>query len=197
MTCSYCSKKHSFVLSKIRNGNFIQVAVCDDHAVDFESQFVLKMGEIHFKTNNLVSKGHNYDEIIKYSRENSNKKCVKCGIPVETFLATGIPSCNSCYDSFFSMVISILDNYGELFGHYNGDSSALKKEDISEIIEGYKKRLEKSIKREDFVKAAEIRDALNNIMGKIDHGSEISGDISPKNESSSPQNPSQREDFEE
>lgn len=193
MTCSYCNKTHSFVLSKVRNGTFIQVALCESHAKDFENPFVSKMNEVHAKTDNLILEGHKYDDVLKYSRENSNKKCTKCNIPVETFLATGVPTCDSCYVSFFNMVIAILDNYKELFAVFSDEQPKAKKENVSEIIEGYKKKLEKSIKKEDFVKAAEIRDTLRNIMERVDHESEFSGKIPTENESPNTQDSSHGE----
>jgi protein arginine kinase activator len=133
-------------------------------------------------SNNLYSKHlelntpsiNNYDELVttensvikqkKIKKTNKTIICKTCGYSLEEFKATNTLSCNACYENFDKYILKLVKKiHGE--NKHIGRSPhkiryLLEKDSIKKILEH---QLTDLVKKEEYEKAAQIRDNINKL----------------------------------
>lgn len=168
MLCESCGEKDASIhFTKIINGNIEEKHLCDNCAkkgndLDFDLPF-----SFHKLFTGLI------DSIKEDHPETKDILCSKCGLTYNKFLETGKFGCSNCFESFEEDVDSLLKGiHGH--NHHTGkipiraNSKILHKREI----ESLRKELEQSIDKEEFEKAALLRDEIKIVKEKLDNSEE-------------------------
>lgn len=164
MLCESCGKKEAYLhFTKIINGQVEEEHLCEDcmakaHDFSFENPFSM---------NKLFT---GLIENIQESQFTSvDLYCPCCGLSYETFKKEGKFGCSQCYEVFKNKLDPLIRG---LHGHNNhrgkipstaGEKSFLKREE-----DDLRGQLESAVKREEFERAAVIRDRLRELKEKLD-----------------------------
>jgi protein arginine kinase activator len=153
--CSLCQKEEvTVVITTIdKDGHVLELALCKECAA--------KKGVGEIKKAKL-----NVQEILaelqeKISEEDHNLICTNCGLSFADFRRQGRLGCEHCYESFGSKLEPIIKRIHNATQHM-GKSITEGKKKIAERFEIKKLRLtlQSAITKEDYEKAAQIRDQI-------------------------------------
>ncbi len=169
MLCQECKEKKATVhVTSIINGKKTELYLCEECAQ--------KKGEWGFAAEPLSL--HNFisgflgglEPGIKPKTELPGiSRCEKCGLTFEEFAQKGRFGCQECYEAFSSQLPAILkkvhgrEEYRGKIPRRTGGVLRKKRE-----IEDLRKAMEKSVKEEDFEKAAEIRDKIRELEKELE-----------------------------
>lgn len=94
-------------------------------------------------------------------------KCSKCGLSYEGFQEIGKLGCSECYETFKSKLTPLLRRIHGNTKH-GGKIPMRANEKLARLreLEKLKEELNEAIKREEYERAAEIRDKIREIEGK-------------------------------
>jgi len=168
MMCQQCGQKPATLhFTKIVNGNKIEFHICESCAREKgESISGLANG---FSIHNLLSGLMNFDPVgnTHGSQGNTNAKsirCNKCGLTYAQFGKIGRFGCDECYTFFGDRLDPLLKRvhgntvYVGKIPKRSGGRIQQKRE-----LEELKKQLQHSIMREEFEKAAQLRDRIRQL----------------------------------
>lgn len=167
MLCESCKKnKASIHFTKIVNGDVEEKHLCDICAKssnDFDFEFPFPFHKLFTGLLEVTQE----DEVEQMNFKKIN--CPRCGLDYKKFLETGKFGCAKCYE-VFSEEIKIL--LRDIHGHsthigkvpIRAEYSILKRREIDSL----KKELEDNIKKENFERAAILRDEIKKISEKIE-----------------------------
>ncbi len=165
MLCDKCHKNTATIhFTKIVNGHVEEKHLCETCAKeDNELEFSF---EIPFSFEKL------FTGLIDSMPEDSGKKkvasCPKCGLTYKKFQEIGKFGCAECYEIFEHDISSLLKG---IHGHniHQGKVPVSSKDKIvqKKAIETLKMELRKSIEKEDFERAAYLRDEINRLKQKL------------------------------
>lgn len=167
MLCQLCGKNNaSIYFTKIVNGKVEETHICEacakkgedfdfDLPFSFHDLFTVLMGS------------------IKEDEETNNDKCPQCGLTHNEFSKTGMFGCVNCFKVFEKEIDSLLKGIHEHNNHIGKTPSRLDKKtnNINEI-ESLRVELEESIAKEEFEKAAILRDKIKSMKEKSDNSKE-------------------------
>lgn len=168
MKCQNCNEKEANVrFTKIINGEKTEVLLCKECAK--------KTGEISFELPDAFSfqnifagllNPHLEDSSIKSTEE--GLKCDNCGLTFKKISQEGLTGCSNCYDKFGSRFDSLvkrihgsIEHHGKVPKRMGGDLR-IKKE-----ISSLKKNMEKAVEKENFERAAELRDKIKELRNEL------------------------------
>ena len=170
MLCQKCNKKIASVfISSIINGKEIRIYLCDDCIKDYQlvnfnyqSPFSIKDIMDKFKLNegnytcqekeNSVSIDNNYEE--------NDITCPNCCSTYNEYRKTGKLGCSRCYEVFEDKLKNTYD-YEEYIGKIpKKDNNYVN---ISKEIKILKEDLNMAVQKEEYEKAAEIRDKIKDL----------------------------------
>lgn len=162
MLCESCSKRNAnFHFTKIVNGKIEEHHLCDICAIennDFDKQF-----SFHKLFTSL------FDGFEENKEESKiDIKCSNCNLSFKTFQETGKLGCSKCYDSFATYLEPIIKNiHGHT--HHRGKVPKIGKPRLNFMkeVESLKVELEEAVKKEEFERAAIIRDEIKKVKDKI------------------------------
>lgn len=152
MFCDNCNEREATVNITHKNGDEeIDLYLCDK-CIDGEP----KPEKITFSS--LIS------EIIetKIGGENKNsKKCPNCGMDFSEFKVTGVFGCSKCYETFSNSLDAILGSIHGANVHI-GKTPEIAKDEVllQRKINKKKEKLKKYVEKEEFEKAAQLRDEI-------------------------------------
>jgi protein arginine kinase activator len=164
MMCDECGKNPAKVhFTKIINGKVTEMHLCEEcarHSDEFDSSF-----SIHNFLTGLLD--NTYDSPVKIDYIKGTK-CDKCGMTYGRFRQTGKFGCSNCYKSFS-------DKLTPLFKNIHGNDTHVGKVPknaggiikIRKEIEKLKSELDMAVKKEEFEKAAELRDRIRELQTQI------------------------------
>ena len=178
MQCDLCNKKKATVhLTEIVDEQLTEMHLCEECArqksVQMEQQFGLA---------DLLAGLTDFNKQLKDPlNKTAALKCSHCGLSYEDFRKLGRLGCGECYFSFKDQLETLLKKiHGS--NHHLGKSpikqvekdpaqdiskkllpTTKKKEDFKEDLEDLKKLLQESIRKEDFEKAAHLRDKIREL----------------------------------
>lgn len=167
MLCQRCKEKEATVhLTKIINGEKNEVYLCEECAKE--------TGKIPFTANNpfafqnLLKGILNNTGVGSYEQVKEGKRCDKCGISYKDFTGNGLFGCAECYQTFADRLNPILKRIHGSTRH-NGKVPRRKGGDLKlkREIRELKQEMQEAVEEENFEKAAEIRDTINEIEEKI------------------------------
>ncbi|GAA0117628.1 UvrB/UvrC motif-containing protein [Clostridium senegalense] len=164
MICSRCKKNEAnFHITKVVNGVKYEEHLCEvcakNNAIGLDADF-----SSQFSFQNILS---GFIDYMANNREEqiSNKVCCKkCGQTYEDFKKTGLLGCDECYESFREAMTAIIKRV-QLSSMHNGKipqkyGNELKKK--REVLQ-LKEKLKNAIEKEEYEKAAEIRDVIREL----------------------------------
>lgn len=165
MICDKCGQNQANIhYTEIVNGNKNEVHLCDKcaHEKEMSSPF-----SIHHLLTGLLDNQIDGKMKIDYVEP---KKCKVCGMTYGKFKETGKFGCSECYTSFNDRLDPL---FKKIHGHNihtgkipNKAGSYIKtKKDIQKL----KSDLENAIQKEEFEKAAELRDKIRDLKRHIEN----------------------------
>ncbi len=106
------------------------------------------------------------------TKETQDLKCPECKWTLKALRRTGRVGCPECYNVFREVIANALDNMhrGKLHvGKKPGTKSTSKSSSFMLELMNLQKELDEVIQREEYEKAAELRDKINSLKVKINH----------------------------
>lgn len=175
MLCQKCHKKTASVfISSIINGQETRMYLCSDCAKDyplfnfnFQEPFSIKdvMDKFNIDENNQSDE--QYDKLLATDEESKDKDiiCSNCYTTYAEYRETGKLGCSKCYEAFEKQLKPILKNiYG--YDEYIGKIPKKVEGDvyISKEIRILKEDLIRAVEKEEYEKAADIRDKIKHLQ---------------------------------
>ncbi len=109
-----------------------------------------------------------FDDSVTYKNIN-NKKCECCGTTIDDISKSGVVGCAECYKTFENELTPLLLKIHGRSLHVGkkANNSQLTKNEITNVneIEKLKQELKAAIEKEEYEKAAIIRDKIKEIEG--------------------------------
>lgn len=180
MICQECNERPATLhFTKINNGEKTVFHLCEKCAQEKGETFMMNAGS-GFSISNLLAGLLNMD----YNFQPAQKaplyqerilQCDECSMTYQQFTEVGKFGCAHCYDAFKDQIQPLLKRLHSGNGTHNGKipkriggSIHLRKN-----IEELKHNIQDLISREEFEKAAEIRDQIRHLERQLsDRGSE-------------------------
>jgi len=165
LLCDKCNKNTATIhFTKIINNHVEERHLCETCAK--ENNYLDFTFEVPFSFEKL------FTGLIDSMPEDSGKRrvvaCPKCGLTYKKFQEVGKFGCAKCYEVFERNISSLLKG---IHGHntHQGKVPINTKDKIvqKKAIESLKLELEKSIEKEDFERAAYLRDEINRLKEKL------------------------------
>jgi len=174
MLCERCGQRPVTVhLTEITNGHKQDVHLCEVCAGEIQPQGFKLVPQLYL--HNLLAgllkheQGHgNYNQT-----ETSIKKCEKCGMAEKQFIKRGLLGCGDCYRYFEERLLPLLRRIHGNTRHIGkvpdrtGGRFRLAKE-----IENMKSLLWEAVNREEFERAAQLRDHIRRLEKTLEEGGE-------------------------
>lgn len=171
MLCDNCKKNKATVhITKIINGIKQEFDLCEKCAKDF--------GGLNFTGQIDLSAPFTFQSIlgglIDYINSSANKSeksvdiaCPKCGTTYSEFKKSGLVGCSECYNSFKSTLLPVIKRVQGNIEH-NGKIPVKAGKDIIEKkrILKLKEELQEAVAKEEYERAAEIRDEIKGISNE-------------------------------
>lgn len=167
LKCQECQANPATLhFAKIINGKKTEMHLCEQCA---KSKGDIFQGQNSFSIHNLLSGFLNFDTPIKSTGASnfafSSLKCDKCGMSYEQFAEMGRFGCANCYQVFDSKLDPLLRRvHSGNISHQGkipkrGGSDIHHRKNLLEL----KAKLAEHVKREEFEKAAQIRDEIRSL----------------------------------
>lgn len=180
MLCDVCKKNDATIhIQEIINNTKKVLHLCSECAVK-KSQ---SDPEFDFGGFNLAEMLYNISESQggipglnpipepeKESQDTKDIQCPNCKWPLKALRQTGRVGCPECYNIFRDVIMSALENMhrGKLHvGKKPGVPSTDKSSNLMLELMNLQKELDELVQREEYEKAAEIRDKINSLKEKM------------------------------
>lgn len=159
MKCQNCGKNNANVrYTQVINGDKTELFLCDECANEMNIGM-----NFDFGMNDVFSNFFDDFTGIKTIAIPEITKCKSCGLNYDEFSNTGMLGCEECYNTFSNRLDGILNR---IHGSNRQLNSAKKdkeaKNELSEI-EKLKNELKICIEKEEYEKAAVIRDKIKKL----------------------------------
>ncbi|MFH1452697.1 MAG: UvrB/UvrC motif-containing protein, partial [Armatimonadota bacterium] len=160
--CSDCKKRFATVhITKVVNNNVAELHLCSLCA---NKKFgpPENMLQPQFYLPNIIANLINATAANQAQVQYTRDKCPVCGYSFTDFINTGLLGCSNCYSIFSSELKDIIrkvhgstEHTGKILKRRHG---GLK---TNRSVEDLKKQLAEAVKKEEYEKAARIRDKIN------------------------------------
>lgn len=161
MKCDLCDKEAVVHLTQVVNGEMKEVHLCEEHAkeqgIDIHSPISI--------TDILMGLGESKQGI----EHQLSPTCPRCGMAREEFRKSGRLGCPDCYNTFMAelaVAIKAMHHGSQHVGKIPAREGLQTR--IKSQIARFQKDLDAAIAREDYEKAAEIRDRINEARSQAD-----------------------------
>ncbi|MGM9988763.1 MAG: UvrB/UvrC motif-containing protein [Bacillaceae bacterium] len=167
MICQECNEQMaSLHFTKIVNGQKNEVHICDKCAKERSDLFSISDS---FSLNDLLASFMNPKAISNEPNSTYELKCNRCGLSYATFMREGKLGCSNCYNSFEIDLDPLLKRLHSGNGEHIGkvplsiDGIVSKQKEIQDL----QQELQEVIAKEQFEKAAEIRDEIKKLQVQL------------------------------
>lgn len=167
MLCDICKKNQATVhITKIINGDKQELSICDLCAKDIDGFNAI--GDIEFVSpfsfQNILSGLIDYVNQSSITVKNNEMKCDNCGTTYNEFKEKGLLGCSKCYEKFKATVMPVINSVQGNSDHVGKIPKKCGKYIIEKnrMLE-LKNMLKEAITKEEYEKAAEIRDQIRGI----------------------------------
>ena len=170
MLCQKCHKKTASVfISSIINGQETKTYLCSDCVKDYpllnlnlDEPFSIKDLIENFNTKEIKPKEYSNKQLsLKEETLENHIVCSNCHTTYDEYRQTGKLGCSNCYEAFHRKLKHILKNihgYTEYIGKIpKSDDNHIY---ISNEIKILKEDLNRAVEKEEYEKAADIRDKI-------------------------------------
>ena len=177
MKCDKCVKKATVHLTEIVDGKAIEMHLCEDCARE-QSQHM----EQQFGLADLLAGLTDFGKHVPDTQQQASAlKCPACGLTYEDFRKFGRFGCAQCYLAFKPQLKTLLKKIHGSNVHLGKKpvqcaplegvvpvtaSLAVADEPQVETVELLRQQLQEAIAREDFEKAAALRDKIHGMEGR-------------------------------
>ncbi|TYR78489.1 hypothetical protein FZC66_18850 [Priestia megaterium] len=173
MICQQCEVRPATLhFTKVVNGEKSEVHICEHCAKESGDIFSMS-NQQGFSVNSLLAGLLNIDLSTTETKANKVKteipKCSTCGMTYQQFAQIGRFGCADCYRTFEKPLLPVLKRlHGGNYLHHGkvpnriGSNLHLKKE-----LEALRLNLKEYIEKEEFEKAAELRDQIRLLEKQI------------------------------
>ena len=167
MLCQQCKQQTATIhLTEINNGVRVETHLCEfcaeQEGIAIKSQVPL---------NELLSTLLASQETEKIEPEEDKNigektECPSCGMTVQAFRKGGLLGCPNDYDAFNETLEPMIEKSQGGNSKHVGKVPKNEPEDSKKHIEviNLRKQLEQAVRGEDYEKAAELRDRINNLQ---------------------------------
>lgn len=168
MLCQECGERPATVhVQKIANGQKTEMYLCEECArAKGELSFLIKPA---FSINNLLGSLADVDVPGSYEKQSlKEERCPTCGFSYSDFARVGNLGCSECYNQFGGRINSLVRRIHGSDRHVGkvpkraGGSLGLRRE-----IEKLRNELDKSIRAEEYERAAGLRDKIRDLEKKL------------------------------
>lgn len=174
MLCERCGQRPATVhLTEITNEHKHDTHLCEVCAGEIQPQGFGLVPQLNLH-NFLAGLLHHELGGGNYNRsEAADKKCEKCGVAEGQFIKQGLLGCGDCYPYFEEKMLPLLRRIHGNARHTGkvpertGGRARLVKE-----IENLKSQLREAVGREEFERAAQLRDTIRQLEKRLEEGGE-------------------------
>lgn len=174
MICEECNQRPATLhFTKIINGEKAEYHLCEICAQEKGDMFMIN-GASGFSINNLLAGLLNIDHTFQKTQQDPFQQekimqCDQCSMTFQQFIKIGRFGCAHCYEAFKEQLNPILKRLHSGNSANNGKIPARMGGSIHlrKNIEELKQTLKMLISKEEFEKAAEIRDEIRLLEGKL------------------------------
>ena len=161
MQCDLCSKPATVHLTQIVNNQIKKVDLCEDCA-----QKKGLTDPAGFSLADLLSKGLFFDS---GKTQDSRSECEVCGYQIKHFKDSGRLGCSNCYEKFKPILTPMLEGLHIGLEHKGKiPKRAMKSRILHERIEQVKEQLKQAVQKEEFEKAAQLRDEVQSLQNELE-----------------------------
>ncbi len=161
MLCDNCKRNEANIkFTEIINNKAIEMNLCEECARAKGMHLPFEQG--HFSLADLLSGLSSLGE-LPLTRQKGHA-CLQCGSTYEDFKNTGHLGCGRCYETFqkeLTPLLKRLHGYAHHVGKVSPETSEKRRKE--ETIEKLRKELEEAVKKEEYERAAVIRDQIKEI----------------------------------
>jgi len=162
MICQICSQREAtFHFKEVINGEVRELHLCEVCAKEkgWDKSFFIP----DFSLPNLIASLTDM-EISFPTEERETVRCPICGLSYEDIKEKGKIGCSSCYQIFEKYLTSLLERIqGKTYHSGKIPQKGKVKNGVSKRIYGLRKELKEAIKKEEYERAAEIRDEIRKL----------------------------------
>lgn len=181
MKCDICKENEASIhIQEVINNNIKTLHICDDCAktygfknglmnigfnlMDFFEKFDPFNSEVPFKNE------HNLKQKKTLIEDENIIKCSQCGLSYDEFLEKGKFGCAFCYTAFKEQIKPIIRRiHGKVYHKGKVPKKYKKTLKLMQDLKILNSRLRSAVKKEDFEKAAEIRDKIKQLTKKTEN----------------------------
>ncbi|TKC14243.1 UvrB/UvrC motif-containing protein [Robertmurraya kyonggiensis] len=173
MLCQECNERPATLhFTKIDNGEKTMMHLCQHCAQEKGEAFMLNSA---FSINNLLAGLLNFHNHVQQAEKapvikKEPLQCEACSMTYQQFIQIGRFGCANCYEAFKEQINPILRRLHSGNGAHNGKIPSRIGGGIHlrKNIETLKQSIQELITREEFEKAAEIRDQIRSLEKQLD-----------------------------
>lgn len=180
MKCELCKKNSATIhIQEIINGQKKSLHICPECAAKKTDENPVLQGinlaEMLYNLSDQISDKE--DQVVENQQDDNDSKsatakltCENCNWDTGKFRKTGRLGCEDCYGTFKEILSSALKNMhrGMLhMGKHPGIHENKEGEQVMLEIMTLQKKLDDHIGKEEYEKAAEIRDKISDLKGKL------------------------------
>lgn len=158
MKCQNCGKNNANVrYTQVVNGDKMELFLCDECANEMNIGM-----NFDFGINDVFSSFFDDFAGLKTIAMPEITKCNSCGLTYDEFSNTGMLGCERCYDTFSNRLDGVLNRIHGSNRHLINDKKESNKKELSEL-DKLKNELKDCIEKEEYEKAAVIRDKIKKL----------------------------------
>jgi protein arginine kinase activator len=156
MKCQNCHKSDATVhLTEIKGGSKHEMHLCESCAAAKGLP-----GKAHFSIQDLLA-GIASGQQSSKKRRTKEMLCPSCELSISQFQSTGRFGCADCYTAFSSEILPLIEKIHDSTQHVGKVPGRVSPEvALQKEVRHLHLELKKAVKREDYEKAAEIRDRI-------------------------------------
>ncbi|MBO8178423.1 MAG: UvrB/UvrC motif-containing protein [Bacillus sp. (in: Bacteria)] len=176
MLCQECHERPATLhFTKIINGEKTEFHLCETCAQEKGEMFMFSPQNFSF--NNLLAGLFNVDSVFQQAKHDPFQhehvmQCPRCNMTVQQFLKIGKFGCASCYDAFRHHLNPLLKRVhsGNVVHHGKVPKRSGGNIQIKKKIEQLKGQMNELIAKEEFEKAAIVRDEIRSLEKQLEGG---------------------------
>jgi protein arginine kinase activator len=167
MKCEHCDKREATVhLTEIKKGVKQEMHLCEHCA----SEKGLP-GKAHFSVSELLAGITSSSSSKKQGKEVREVCCANCELSLSQFQSSGRFGCPDCYDSFKDDILPLVVKIHDSSQHVGKVPRRVTSEvSMQTDIRKLNMELKRTVKAEDYEKAAELRDRIRKLEEALESG---------------------------
>lgn len=176
MKCDICKKEEATIhIQEVINNNIKSIHLCENCAKEYGIKSSLM--ELGFTLIDFLNSAEsNKYKSSKFKSGSYNSKyfdsnepvCSNCGLTLSLFMETGKFGCGNCYNEFKEFIKPLLRQIHGAAIHKGRIPEKYKERyEINRKITDMTRKLKIAIKKEDYKKAALLRDEINKLKTKL------------------------------